>query len=238
MIGDHQQLRPKCQHYPLTVESNRGFDLNRSLFERLAIAPSFGIATLGVQHRMHPDISSIPKLITYSDLADAPSVSSHPPALGLSSRVIFIDHNVPEDDDHCGTLQSVSKTNAHERAMILKTVQYMLKQGYNPGDIVVLTPYLGQMMKIQTELGKYLTVSLDDRDLNEARDQFRGNDNFSAELIAARHGNSKSSTNPAIRVATIDNYQGEEAKIVLISLVRSNASGNIGFLKEPERVNV
>lgn len=238
MIGDHQQLRPKCQHYPLTVESNRGFDLNRSLFERLAVAPSFDIATLGVQHRMHPEISIIPKLVTYSDLTDAPSVSSHPPVLGLNSRVIFIDHNVPEDDDHCGTLQSVSKTNAHERAMIMKTVQYMLKQGYVPGDIVVLTPYLGQMMKIQAELGKHLNVSLDDRDLKEARDHFRGNDIFSAELAAARPDNRKSSTMPAIRVATIDNYQGEEAKIVLVSLVRSNVSGNIGFLKEPERVNV
>lgn len=33
MIGDHKQLRPKAQHYPLTVESGRDYDLNRSLFE-------------------------------------------------------------------------------------------------------------------------------------------------------------------------------------------------------------
>lgn len=236
MIGDHQQLRPKCQHYPLTVESNRGFDLNRSLFERLAIAPSFCIATLRVQHRMHPDISIIPKLVTYSDLSDAVTVSTHPPALGLNSRVIFINHDVPEDEDHCGTLQSVSKTNAHERGMILKSVQYLLRQGYDPGDLVVLTPYLGQMMKLQFELGKHLNVSLDNRDLNEARERFRDSDDFSAELAIAKKGNIKSK--PAVRVATIDNYQGEEANIVLISLVRSNASGQIGFLKEPERVNV
>ena len=49
---------------------------------------------------------------------------------------------------------------------------------------------------------------------------------------------SKADAKSAIRVATIDNYQGEEAKIVLISLVRSNEMGQIGFLKEPERVNV
>jgi hypothetical protein len=41
-----------------------------------------------------------------------------------------------------------------------------------------------------------------------------------------------------IRAATIDNFQGEEADIVIISLVRSNLQGNIGFLKEPDRVNV
>jgi hypothetical protein len=36
----------------------------------------------------------------------------------------------------------------------------------------------------------------------------------------------------------VDNYQGEEALIVLVSLVRSNPEGSIGFLKQPQRVNV
>lgn len=237
MIGDHKQLRPKCQHYPLTVESNRGFDLNRSLFERLAISSDFRLATLGVQHRMHPEISSIPKLLTYKELSDAPKVSSHPVPLGLDSRVIFANHHFPEDEQNVNALESVSKTNSHERAMILKTVQYMLKQGYSHDDIVVLTPYLGQMMKLQADLQTCVGVSLDERDLNEAREQFRGDDNFSEELAAAKKG-SNSPSKPAIRVATIDNYQGEEAKIVLVSLVRSNNLGQIGFLKEPERVNV
>ncbi len=237
MIGDHKQLRPKCQHYPLTVESNRGFDLNRSLFERLALASDFRLATLGVQHRMHPEISSIPKLLTYKDLVDAPKVSSHPAPLGLDSRVIFANHHFLEDEQNVNALESVSKTNAHERAMILKTVQYMLKQGYSHDDIVVLTPYLGQMMKLQADLQKCVGVSLDERDLNEAREQFRGDGNFSEELAAAKKGGN-SPSKPAIRVATIDNYQGEEAKIVLVSLVRSNRLGQIGFLKEPERVNV
>jgi hypothetical protein len=42
----------------------------------------------------------------------------------------------------------------------------------------------------------------------------------------------------AVRVATIDNYQGEEADVVIVSLVRSNSRGRIGFLREPERINV
>ena len=35
-----------------------------------------------------------------------------------------------------------------------------------------------------------------------------------------------------------DNYQGEESDIVIISLTRSNARGDIGFLSSPERLNV
>lgn len=42
----------------------------------------------------------------------------------------------------------------------------------------------------------------------------------------------------AVRVSTVDNFQGEEARIILASLVRSNTAGKIGFLYEPERVNV
>ena len=187
-----------------------GFNLNQSLFERLALVPAFRIATLGVQHRMHPDISSIPKLVTYNDLLDAPTVCGHPQALGLSSRVIFINHSFLEDNQTCGALESVSKINVHERVMVVKSVQYLLKQGYVPDDIVVLTPYLGQMIKLQAELGYHLNVSLDDRDLNEARDQFRGKNNFSAELATAKQGGRQSQAKPAIRVATIDNFQGEQ----------------------------
>ena len=42
----------------------------------------------------------------------------------------------------------------------------------------------------------------------------------------------------AVRVSTVDNFQGEEARIVIASLVRGNAAGKIGFLSEPQRVNV
>jgi len=42
----------------------------------------------------------------------------------------------------------------------------------------------------------------------------------------------------SVRVATVDNLQGEEANIITVSLVRSNPENNIGFLREPERVNV
>ncbi|KAG7110727.1 NFX1-type zinc finger-containing protein 1 like [Verticillium longisporum] len=36
----------------------------------------------------------------------------------------------------------------------------------------------------------------------------------------------------------IHNYQGEESDIVIASLTRSNARGDIGFMKAPERLNV
>ncbi|MEO6329023.1 MAG: AAA domain-containing protein [Ginsengibacter sp.] len=41
-----------------------------------------------------------------------------------------------------------------------------------------------------------------------------------------------------IRVSTIDSFQGQEKEIVILSLVRSNDEGDIGFLKDYRRMNV
>ncbi|XP_023247083.1 NFX1-type zinc finger-containing protein 1-like isoform X2 [Copidosoma floridanum] len=41
-----------------------------------------------------------------------------------------------------------------------------------------------------------------------------------------------------VNITTVDNYQGEENKIILLSLVRNNGAGNVGFLKEENRVCV
>jgi len=41
-----------------------------------------------------------------------------------------------------------------------------------------------------------------------------------------------------MRVTVVDNYQGEESDIILLSLVRSNEKGNVGFLKTENRICV
>ena len=41
-----------------------------------------------------------------------------------------------------------------------------------------------------------------------------------------------------ISVNTVDGFQGQERDIILISLVRSNEQGNIGFLNDLRRMNV
>lgn len=42
----------------------------------------------------------------------------------------------------------------------------------------------------------------------------------------------------AMRISTIDSYQGQEKEIVILSLVRSNDEAEIGFLKDYRRMNV
>lgn len=45
-------------------------------------------------------------------------------------------------------------------------------------------------------------------------------------------------TLPRVRVAILDSYQGEEASIILLSLVRSNKNNDIGFLSMENRISV
>lgn len=41
-----------------------------------------------------------------------------------------------------------------------------------------------------------------------------------------------------MRISTIDSFQGQEKEIIILSLVRSNENGDIGFLKDYRRMNV
>lgn len=46
------------------------------------------------------------------------------------------------------------------------------------------------------------------------------------------------STLKEINISTIDSFQGQEAEVVILSLVRSNTDGKIGFLSDYRRMNV
>ncbi|KAH6848029.1 P-loop containing nucleoside triphosphate hydrolase protein [Chaetomium sp. MPI-CAGE-AT-0009] len=231
LIGDHKQLRPKINNYALSVERGDGFDLNRSLFERL-ILQGARHATLHKQHRMAPEISTFARELTYPNLLDGPKTSDRPEILGLQDRVIFLNHTKQEDTDkqlrdRRDPGMKESKKNTFEAEMVLRCVKYLGQQGYASDKIVILTPYLGQLRVLRDLLAKNQhDPALSEMDKNEL---------LRAGLIteaAAKHDKKP------LRISTIDNYQGEESDIVIASLTRSNESGDIGFMSAPERLNV
>ncbi|EKG10223.1 CbxX/CfqX [Macrophomina phaseolina MS6] len=231
LIGDHKQLRPKVNNYELTVEKGKGYDLNRSLFERLILA-GFPHTTLAQQHRMCPEISALIRHLTYPDLLDAPSTQNRPALRGLQDRVIFFNHEQAElaEDvipDRRDQGSGVSKRNNFEAEMVTQIVRYLAQQGYGTSDQVVLTPYLGQLSLLR----QHLMRDKNDPILNDP-DSF---DLVKAGLISsesAKHNKRR------IKISTIDNYQGEESDIVIVSLTRGNSTGEIGFMSSPERLNV
>ncbi|TQV95522.1 AAA family ATPase [Cordyceps javanica] len=230
LIGDHKQLRPKCKNYALSVEKGAGYDLNRSLFERLILAGQEH-STLHKQHRMHPEISQLVRFMTYPALQDGEKTLKRPQVRGLRDRVTFVNHDEPEGNakdlgDRLDAGQPSSKENRFEAQMILKTVKFLAQQGYKTENIVVLTPYLGQLRLLRDMLSRDNDPLLSDLDSHELT---------RAGLVtkaAAKLGKTK------IRLSTIDNYQGEESDIVVASLTRSNSNGDIGFMRSPQRLNV
>jgi superfamily I DNA and/or RNA helicase len=56
---------------------------------------------------------------------------------------------------------------------------------------------------------------------------------YSGQAVAA-----KESLPSTLRISTIDSFQGQEKENIIVSLVRSNDDGDIGFLKDYRRMNV
>jgi superfamily I DNA and/or RNA helicase len=56
---------------------------------------------------------------------------------------------------------------------------------------------------------------------------------YAGQVAAAKELLSKQ-----LRISTIDSFQGQEKENIIISLVRSNDDGDIGFLKDYRRMNV
>jgi hypothetical protein len=144
-IGDHKQLRPRVKNYKLTVESGRGYDLNRSLLERL-IMQGRPHCTLLSQHRMRPEISELIRH-NYPNLRDAKGTEGRPKLRGFQDNVIFFNHNHLEEKhnvlaDKLDQGSTSSKQNVFEADMVLKCVRYLGQQGYRTADLVILTPYL------------------------------------------------------------------------------------------------
>ncbi|PQE16470.1 nfx1-type zinc finger-containing 1 protein [Rutstroemia sp. NJR-2017a BBW] len=258
LIGDHKQLRPKCNSYALKVEQGDGYNLDMSLFERLVI-DGYPHVTLTKQHRSRPEISSIIRHLTYPDLIDAPSTMNREDLRGFRDNVIFMDHRHPEDEVSVQELRdqsnaTSSRQNEFEAAMVLKCVRYLAQQGYGSDKLVVLTPYVAQLRLL---LDKLKTEN--DPILNDL-------DKFDLIRAGLYVDTGSKSSKPSLRISTVggcsfftstftslrsalerlvltmiicsDNYQGEESDIVLVSMTRSNTRNDIGFMAAPQRLNV
>ncbi|KAK5019663.1 hypothetical protein LTR16_000359 [Cryomyces antarcticus] len=225
LIGDHLQLRPKIQNYDLSQESLRGakYSLDTSLFERLVEPKLTNVnrlpfSTLSVQRRMHPSIAALVKDTLYPKLTDHPSVQTYPVVPGVSKRLFWLDHSEPETGLDPQQMTATSYTNDFEVEMTAALVSHLVRQGvYKVNDIAVLTPYLGQLRKFKKRLADSFEIVINDLDLEELGkegEEFHGKSSPTPV--------SKTTLLQTLKVATVDNFQGNEAAVVVISLVRSN----------------
>jgi hypothetical protein len=117
---------------------------------------------------------------------------------------------------------------------IAQLVRYLLMT--NSGvDIAVLTPYAAQLCELRKAFAHFaLPTCVNERDYDDANEA----DAADAASDATATAGQQHRRHPAVRLATVDNFQGEESTIVVLSLVRCNRAGIIGFLASNNRCNV
>lgn len=243
-IGDHQQLRPQILNYALSLETKGGqaWQLDRSQFERRAVgepgmlpAP---VAQLDVQRRMRPEVSRLIGSV-YPRLRDHKSVMKLPNVVGMGANLYWLDHSHPEASRDDGA-RVRSHSNDWEVDMATALVRHLVRQGeYAASDIALLAPYTGQLRKLRAALSQEFEIFLGERDLDVLAFEDDGEGKREAPEAEENHKPlQKRQLTQTLRLATVDNFQGEEAKVIVVSLVRSNKQRKVGFLRTENRINV
>lgn len=155
------------------------------------------------------------------------------------------------------SLTQHSYSNSTEVAAVERIVVSLLADGkHQMGDIGVISPYNAQVKEISgcfrtrgwipdhdllSEEIELNPVDLQKELLRQPQvDTFfmYNTDGSRADGDSGRPNMQVPSPVEQIEVKSVDGFQGREKKIIIISTVRSNADGNVGFLSDWRRLNV
>jgi hypothetical protein len=211
LIGDHQQLPPKVEAYPLEKQKNLAVSLMQRLINRGA-----PYATLWKQNRMHPGLSLhlrdiCPKL--EDNLARVGQRQPIAAAGPIGSPIFWWTHADPDKQD-CGY------TNNGECKRAVYLALFLVFQGVDPGSITILTGYKGQTRQLRALLREAIQkLSVD------MQEHF-----WEEELPVGDDPDAVGRKTLRLQVETIDQFQGGENDVVILSLVRSNDANKLGFM--------
>lgn len=152
----------------------------------------------------------------------------------MLDRVWWLNHEMPEDIPDPGSSMAKSFSNAYEVEMVVGLVEYLINSNeYDYQDITILTPYNGQLAALTHRLSGTCSLWLSEKD----RESLLLEGLLQPEEVSLG-AKTEIGLASMLRLATIDNFQGEESKVVILSTVRSNFESRVGFLKTPNRINV
>ena len=152
----------------------------------------------------------------------------------MADRVWWLDHRVPEDAPDLRSSKAKSFSNAFEVEMVAGLVEHLVNTNeYDLKDITILTPYNGQLGALKDRLSGTCSIWLSEKD----REALIDDGLLDPEGIQLG-GKTDVQLSGLLKLSTIDNFQGEESRVVILSTVRSNLEGRVGFLRTPNRINV
>jgi len=120
------------------------------------------------------------------------------------------------------------KSNPTDAELVVDLVEDLLAAGdVAAKDIAIISPYSKQVQLIRTEL-------MD----GSATRRRRRNGATTTTTTTTSTPTTTTIRADDIRVGTVDSFQGQETEIVIFSAVRSSREKELGFLRDPRRLNV
>lgn len=200
-----------CQLPPTIkcIEAARG-GLGRTLLEKVVLHKPETVSLLKIQYRMHEDIMRFPSRWFYHDELEAAPEVKYRGILDFDTPASWID---------------TSELDLQEKAVAEGTGRL------NTGEAELLVRELKNYME-RIGIRRILEEHIDFGVISPYR----------AQVHYLRHLLKKEPffrpCRRLITVHTVDGFQGQERDVIMISLVRANEKGQIGFLRDLRRMNV
>ena len=236
LAGDHCQLPPTVK----SIAALRA-GLGKTLMERIAENKPEVVTLLKIQYRMNDEIMRFSSDWFYGGKVESAPQIKYRSVLDYDHPITWIDtsneenqitiegEDAPEDSASASSADSAANQNSD-----LNFKEQFVGESF------------GRINKAEAELtlltlAEYFTKIGKQRVLEERIDvgiisPYRAQVQYLKKLI--KKYEFFKPYRRLISVNTVDGFQGQERDVILISLVRSNDEGQIGFLKDLRRMNV
>lgn len=207
--GDHCQLPPMVKSIAALKAG-----LGKSLMERIVEHKPDVVTLLKIQYRMNEKIMKFSSDWFYHGEVESAPQTRNRGILDLDEPIEWRDSKVDDEEGDSGESfvgESFGRINKAEAQLTLDTLEDYFKK-------------IGK----QRILDEHIDVGV--------ISPYRAQVQYLRRLIRKRE--SFKPYRRSISVNTVDGFQGQERDIILISLVRSNDQGQIGFLNDLRRMNV
>lgn len=209
LAGDHCQLPPMVKSIAALKAG-----LGKSLMERIVEHKPDVVTLLKIQYRMNEKIMKFSSDWFYHGEVESAPLTRNRGILDLDEPIEWRDSKVDDEEGDSGESfvgESFGRINKAEAQLTLNTLEDYFKK-------------IGK----QRILDEHIDVGV--------ISPYRAQVQYLRRLIRKRE--SFKPYRHSISVNTVDGFQGQERDIILISLVRSNDQGQIGFLNDLRRMNV
>ena len=206
--GDHRQLPPTIK----SPEAMHG-GLDKTLMQYIVEQKPQAVSLLRVQYRMCDAIMQFPNREFYGGLLQSAPEVKYRGILDWDTAIEWIDSadSLPADSAAGESASGLSRVNVSEAQRTLDTLQrYFEKIGKE------------RLLEERVDVG---IIS-----------PYKGQVGLLRRLL--RQDRYWKPFRSLITVNTVDGFQGQERDVIVISLVRSNDQGDIGFLRDLRRMNV